>query len=412
LEVFSLFALAGIIIFLGFFGEIIFEKTNIPDIIWLMIFGVVLNIFFPQLANNPSFGAVSKIFTSFALIYILFEGALSINIKQLITQFFKGVNLTVVNFIFTTVIIGILMFIFFRWKFSSGLLLGAIVGGSSSAVVIPITKKITMNKNSSLILTIESAISDVLCIVGAVTLITLIGSDSGGLSINSIFNEVIIKFAVSILLGLFSGFMWIKIQKRMEKFTKSYMTTIAFLLLMYGFVEYMDQNGAIACLAFGLILGNSKKIMYMVEKDNTASMSHSQKFFYSEISFFVKSFFFVYLGLLMNFNDLGGILLGFLLTLIIFIIRPFVVLITVKTHILDKDRAFMEALAPKGLAAAVLAQIPAQAGLPYGEKYSTIVLSIIFFSILISTILIFIIEKGYFKGLGIKVIEKRRKRMH
>ena len=114
----------------------------------------------------------------------------------------------------------------------------------------------------------------------------------------------------------------------------------------------------------------------------------------------------------MNFNDLGGILLGFLLTLIIFIIRPFVVLITVKTHILDKDRAFMEALAPKGLAAAVLAQIPAQAGLPYGEKYSTIVLSIIFFSILISTILIFIIEKGYFKGLGIKVIEKRRKRMH
>lgn len=72
-----------------------------------------------------------------------------------------------------------------------------------------------------------------------------------------------------------------------------------------------------------------------------------------------------------------------------------------------EDLIFMEILSPKGLAAAVLAQLPAQAGLPHGTEFSTIALSVIFFSILLSTIGVFLTEKGKFKGIS-HAIDLRR----
>ena len=93
--------------------------------------------------------------------------------------------------------------------------------------------------------------------------------------------------------------------------------------------------------------------------------------------------------------------IGFLLTILLFLFRPIAVKISNRDSNLEhKDRIFMEILTPKGLAAAVLAQLPAQYGIPNGAEFSTIVLSVIFFSILISTIAVFMTEKGKFNGVS------------
>jgi NhaP-type Na+/H+ or K+/H+ antiporter len=95
-------------------------------------------------------------------------------------------------------------------------------------------------------------------------------------------------------------------------------------------------------------------------------------------------------------------LIGFLLTILLFLFRPLAVKISNRhnSSLEHKDRIFMEILTPKGLAAAVLAQLPAQYGITNGEQFSTIVLSVIFFSILISTIAVFMTEKGKFNGVS------------
>ncbi len=396
MEAYPLFAAAGLILLIGFFGEFVFSKTNIPDVIWLILVGIIIGVFFKDFVHSSVFTTIGPIFTTFALIFILFEGAININLKHLVAGIFHGVNLTVLNFVLSCLTSAFIM-MFFGWEFIHGLLLGAIIGGSSSAIVIPIIKNLNVKKKTTLILTIESAVSDVLCIVGAITIIQIITLHS--FSVDSILQDLIYSFTVAILFGVLGGLVWIKIQKYIEQISKSYITTIAFLLILYAFVEYIHANGAIACLAFGVILGNSKRIFSLIEEDFKELMSPSAKFFYAEISFFVKSFFFVYIGLIINFSDFKLILIGLLLSVLLIFIRPLAVLFTSKKGLADKDKAVIEVLSPKGLAAAVLAQVPSHYNIPRGDQFSTIVLSVIFFSILLNTILVFLTERGHFLGV-------------
>ena len=97
---------------------------------------------------------------------------------------------------------------------------------------------------------------------------------------------------------------WLEeVEGRMSENDLNYIATIAFLLILYGVIEYTGGSGAMAAFAFGLVLGNSKKVFSALQKERKNLMTHSRRFFYSEISFFLKSFFFVYLGLLINFAD-------------------------------------------------------------------------------------------------------------
>lgn len=401
MDINSLFAVTGIIIFIGFLGEYIFQKTNIPDVIWLMILGAIIGHFFDF--QKSAFLAVAPIFTTFALIFILFEGAINIDIKKLVKGVIGGSSLSFFSFLLSIIITPVVM-ILGGWNIWEGLLLGAIIGGASSAVIIPITKNLNVKPNTALILTFESAISDVLCIVGAITILDIIALNA--FDITLVIKSIVYSFTIAIFIGVIGGLAWVKIQKLMEKFSKSYMTTIAAMLLLYSFVEFLGSNGAIACLAFGIIIGNSKKIFSFLENSHEYTMTPSAKFFFAEISFFVKIFFFVYLGLLISVTNIGLIVIGFLLTILLYLTRPLGVAIANKKNKLDdKDRVFMEILTPKGLAAAVLAQLPLQyvakgANIPHAEQFSTIVLSVIMFSILISTIGVFLTEKGSFKGFG------------
>jgi potassium/hydrogen antiporter len=415
MDVMPIFAASAVIIFIGFIGEYIFQKTNIPDVIWLMILGVVLGHFYDFQASV--FAGVAPIFTGFALIFILFEGAINIDIKKLVKGVAGGTSLSVLSFVLSIIIVPLVMSIV-GWGFLEGMLLGAIIGGASSAVIIPITKNIDIRPSTGLVLTIESAISDVLCIVGTLTILKIYKLNS--IDVGSIIKDIVISFGIAIIIGIVAGLAWIKIQKKLESFSKSYMTTIAALLALYSFVEFIKPNsGAIACLAFGIILGNSKKIFAYKKHhhDEEYKLTPSAKFFFSEISFFVKVFFFVYLGLLISLDNVGLILVGFLLTVLLFLTRPLAVAISHrKTNLDNRDRVFMEILTPKGLAAAVLAQLPVQFGVPYAEQFSTIVLSVIMFSILLSTIGVFLTGKGKFNGvkemLDLRKFSKKNYRKH
>ena len=55
-------------------------------------------------------------------------------------------------------------------------------------------------------------------------------------------------------------------------------------------------------------------------------------------------------------------------------------------------------MVPKGLAAAVLVQIPLQAGIPRAEQLLTPVFATIFFTIAFTTLLIFLVEHNRYPG--------------
>ena len=108
-----LFVISGIM-FIGFLAEIIFKKTNIPDV--LLLIGVVLSTVLGW-TNKDVLEVGAPLFTTFALVFVLFQGALSINFVTLIKSLPSTFKLTLINFIFTVIIVALIANLGFGYDF-------------------------------------------------------------------------------------------------------------------------------------------------------------------------------------------------------------------------------------------------------------------------------------------------------
>jgi cell volume regulation protein A len=79
------------------------------------------------------------------------------------------------------------------------------------------------------------------------------------------------------------------------------MVTLATLLLVYSLNSFVGGSGAIAALVFGLVVGNRNTILRLtgtkVRIETAGEKVHS---FHDEITFFIRSFFFVFLGIIFS----------------------------------------------------------------------------------------------------------------
>jgi len=390
----TIFVAAGIIIIFGFISEMFFDKTGIPDVLWLILIGVLIGPVLGFIAPD-SIGTAASIFTSFALLFILFEGGLHIRIRDLMKSMWGATSITLVNFVLTVFVITFIS-VYFGMTWINAILMGTILGGTSAAVVVPIVRKLKMSESNRLVLILESAFTDVLCIVSALTIIQII--QIGNANLSSVLNVLFGAFAIAIFVGGIAGFAWILFLEKFAALTKSYILTIGVLLVIYGLTEFSKSSGAIAGLTFGIVLGNSRKILSLTEHKDEDALTASARLFFSQISFFVKTFFFVYIGILISFTAVKPIMFALIITAAIFLLRPIAVRVAYREENVATDKPFMEGMVPKGLAAAVLAQIPIQQGIPGGERFLTPVVATIFFSILVTTVMIYFIQKGSFPG--------------
>lgn len=397
MEVYVFFAMLGAIIFLGFIGDLVFKRTNIPDVIWLILFGVLIGPVY-KMVQIEAIESVAPAFITFALIFILFEGALHLKFREIFKGMYGGSMLAIVNFSISALVIAGIAYLF-GFSMVQSALLGTILGGTSSAVVIPIVKRLNIAKPTITTLSLESAISDVLCIVG--TLAVLEVHSLGVLDLPNFLNGLFDSFVVALFIGGAAGYVWLKILKFVSQHTKSYMITIAALLIVYSFTQYIGSSGAMACLAFGLVLGNSRKILEATGDDEATSstIKSSEMFFYEEISFLVKTFFFVYLGMLLEFSTPTPYIIAGIIVVCLYFIRP-VSTISLGSKLSVDDRAIVDSLIPKGLAAAVLVQIATRNGGIETALLSEVVMATIILTILASTALVFLAEHKKFSGLS------------
>ena len=123
-------------------------------------------------------------------------------------------------------------------------------------------------------------------------------------------------------------------------------------------------------------------------------LNHTEIVFLSEITFLLKTFFFVYIGFSIIYDDLWSIFYGVLLTAALYVARLFVAKFASPRSANGFDKSIIAIMTPKGLAAAVLATIPAQVGMPEGDMIRNITYSVILFSIIVTSVLIFLNSKS------------------
>jgi len=388
------FLVAAVIIILGFLGEEFFKRTSIPDSILLLLFGVLLGPIFNLFAHEELL-AITPYFAALALIIILFDGGLNMNIHEAVKNSPRALVLAISGWILNVLVTAALCKVLLGWRLLNGLLLGSIVGGGSSIIVIALIRKLKVAEEIETVLSLESILTDVLCTVGAFTAINIL--ISGEVSLGAALGSVGIAFGVGILVGLGFGIAWLVILEKLKGEPNAYMLTLAVLFLTFVVTTNLGGNGALSALFLGLMIGNSRPIARLLKFRTTVSIDDNVRSFHCQISFLIRSFFFVFTGLLFSFSSLTSLLFGLFLSFAFLGIRFIVVKMATLKSELHSVETLMTIMFPRGLAAAVLASLPLTM---LGSDYQ--VFPEIAFIVILTTIIVCTI--------GVAVLKKRQSR--
>jgi cell volume regulation protein A len=370
LQTITAFLAIGAAIIIGFIGNSIFAKYRIPDLLILIAFGMLIG---PDILGNRlglvTDGTIDDIdqfkdlFLSMALVIILFDGGLSLDIRTVLESARLSLLISVLTFILEMFIIASLVHLITNIDFIICLILGGIVGGTTESVVIPIASKMRVKEKTRAMLIMESVVTDVLVIVIVVALIKF--AQLGEMSATSFVRDLAVKFLVGGAVGLVVGIAWLFVLQRLHNQPLSYMLSVGTLFAVCGLVELpqIGSSSVAAALMFGLAIGNRQYIKRrLTSKTLTLPSDEYLQHFSTEITFFVRTFFFVYLGLLFDFDSFTTthLVLGLLMISVIVLSRRITSLVAWKVGDLDRNDAdALFAMMPKGLTSAVLATLPA-----------------------------------------------------
>ena len=390
-----LIIIIGVFIFWGHYLSGVFERKSIPDVLGLMLLGMLLGPVF-KFVDPDSFGKMGPLFSNLVLIFILFESGTDLKISEIKSSFKESAGITTLSFLITWLAGFILCKIIFELSWVSCLFIGASLGGTSSAVVVGLVKKIAVKPKTATTLIMESAESDVFTL--AIPLGILGFMITGEMEASAIISQFISSLVLALIIGIGGAFLWSFIITKIPTLKTTSFSTPAFLFILYGVAEYLKFSGPLTALSFGIAIGNLQyfepKILENIFPNKSIMLPQKERDFFSEIVFLLRIFFFVYIGIKMQIDRIDLLLWGAFITLILFAVRIIAVKIVTSKNSPMLDKSVMSIMIPKGLGAAVIATLPLQEGHTDGIIIQSICFSVILFSTLYCVGLFFMIKTG------------------
>ena len=372
--------------FIGHVLQWFFVKTKIPDLLLLIIAGFIAGPSVLSIAQQQDLGKVGPVLATITLIIILYEGGLNLRATDFLKSSFPALILSLLSFGLIVGATTAVLNLFF--SFPTALLVGVGIGSTSSAIVFPLIKPLDIRDNTKTVLSLESAFTDVLSIIAFLVILESV------LSKNFNTSTLIFGFGAKPLLsigfGVGSALLWAFLRKAFLNLFDMPFSGEAWSLLTYGCIEMFQLNGAIGILALGFTLANlnliPRSLGFMF---NLTPVTEKEMSLLKEISFLLRTFFFLYLGMMMQVSSINLFFWAALLVILIYVTRYASVRIVFpsgKTPFFDSLIAF--AMGPRGLACAVLATLPAQRGLEDGLWIQNVIFYVIFISIVVTSLFV------------------------
>lgn len=384
----ELFLLCIAAVFLiGVVGELVFARTGVPDVVWLIVVGVLMGPVF-GLVERKLLMDIAPFFGALTLVIVLFDGGVRLRLGELVSAAPRSLLLAVSGFVVAIVAIAAVSMAFAKlgvlpkasWTWTHGLILGAIVGGASSVVIMPALDLAGLDERLSNLLKLESALTDVLCVVGAVTLIEL--AVGGAFDKGAVLSTLGASFGIGLLYGVLGGLMWIVLHRLWGGSKHEYPITLSGLLILYVITSKAGGSAALAILTTAIVIGNAGAVTRVLKMRDAVTLELDVERFHGVVSFMIKSFFFCFIGLMLN-PPWSLIGVGAVLGLTLLAVRwPTAQLALKGAGFSAGERGLVAVCMPRGMAAGVLAILPAQAGVPGMQELPVVVFSCVVVTIL------------------------------
>jgi NhaP-type Na+/H+ or K+/H+ antiporter len=396
------FYLLVLIIGVGVGIQWLADRLRLPSLLLLLAAGITLGPGTGLLDPDEFFGDLFKPLISIAVALVLFEGGLSLHIREA-----KFAGRALWRLIFAGLFIGVgavtlIAHYLAGLSIATAAVLGAILVVTGPTVILPMLRSARISLRPATLLKWEGIVNDplgamlALFVFQAVAVWGEAGASQGILALFlSLFVHALIGSmigaAAGLLLGLSLNRGWI------AEHLKSPVILAAVLVVFAGADALREENGLLAVTVMGLVLANLKGT-------NIEDVRH----FKEQISTLLISFLFIVLSARLDPASLS-MLLGssrspwispiLLIALIIFVVRPVMVLVaSLGTSLPWKERALIAWIAPRGVVAAAVAGAFEPRLLDQGFEDATILTPIVF-GVIVATVVL--------HGLSLKPLSRK-----
>ena len=298
----AFFGLLGGLIVLAFIANILYQRTRISDLVVLIVIGILLG---PVLhwIDADKFRPVTHAFGTLALIVILFEGGLELKLRDAIRHFPGALLLSILGYVLTVSLVALVAHFGLRLSVIPSLLVGAVVGCTSSSMVLPILQQLKISEATKVTLLLEASLGDVLAVLTAESLIDLNATGT----LHSVLPTMAREVGIPVILAIIVGALWSRLLPFFSEQRFWHVLTFGVVLLLFSISQTLHGSGLIAVLVFGLTLANfSGALRPFIESSEELGVSPGQEHlptltFHSELAFLLRTFFFALLGAVMEF---------------------------------------------------------------------------------------------------------------
>jgi len=284
----KLLGLLGGLLILAFFANRLSRRTRVPDVVILITTGLILGPL-SDWVNAGQFRIFTEYLGNFALILILFQAGYELHLRD-VRRFLRaavlfgfvgyGLSFAAVSFVALWVL---------KIPLHQALLLGAVFGCTSSTMVIPVLQQLDIRGPAAIVLILEAALGD---IVSVVLVGSLLETSQGDTLVTELIIRFVVHITVAVIAAILAGFVWSRARSRLSADRFSSVLNIGGILIVYALVSSSGGSGLLAVLIFGLTLANVSN----EAKESIAGAEQGILIFHSDLSFLVRSFFFVLLG--------------------------------------------------------------------------------------------------------------------
>ena len=379
---------SALIIFLGYIGAQVFRKTHVPSFLFLVftgfILGPVLGII-QKTALIPLLGVLAEV----TLIMVMFHGGMDLKVRTLLKDGWRPFIQVAMYIGISIILITSLSYFLLHFNLVVSLIFAAIVGGETTTVVIiPLSRQLNIKDKTIMFLTFEAALNSIVLVVLFLSFIGLY--QNGSANVYYTINSLISSFTIGIFIGLVLSIVWIYLLNYLKRQNYTYVLTLGLIFLTFGITNKAGGSGYLAVIIFGIVFGNHRFISELFKKKLRMNKLEKQIFgFQGEITFILKTFFFVFLGLILSlsFSSLYfGAAFGIAILAILLFSRFIAVSISTYKSDMTRDKLPILISMAQGLTPATLAILALEDGIPQAGTFLVLVTYVIIFTNVVTTI--------------------------
>lgn len=201
------------------------------------------------------------------LSFLLFAGALHVNINDLVRQKWAIGTLATAGLLMSTLIVGGLMWLVsgllglqLSWVYC--LLFGALISPTDPIAVLGILKTAKAPKSQETIISGESLFNDGVAVVLFIVLLR-IATGGQAVGVAQVVSLFLVDAVGGVLFGLGIGWLTYQMLKQVNNYQVEVLITLALVMGGYALANALHVSGPIAIVVAGLLIGNHGRLLAM-----------------------------------------------------------------------------------------------------------------------------------------------------